>query len=521
MLNLDPDSIKWSIKSILKYGDTDVFPKSFEYDAINDNIDFIIDYLSSQNILEWYVRPHRSLLAPKARYGFRIVTQLDPLDTIIFLSLVKEIGADLESKRVSIDKDIVFSYRYSPNREGRMYDNSVGYAGFQKKTRELIDSYNYIGSADIADFYHRIYIHRLENALQISTSKNNHVKSIIHLISGWNETESYGIPVGNAASRLLAEITLKDIDEALLTCSIPFIRYSDDYRIFGQSKSEVYRDISILADYLYRNHGLTLQPQKTYIYDSATYKSLFLTTGEELEINSLNERFSDLIEELGIDDWYEDIEYDDLSPEQKNIIDSLNLVEIYRSTVKSNDIDYAILRFVLRRLGQLGDESLVDDIFHDIDKIYPVFQDIIKYFISLRDISYDYRKEIGKRVLNLINDSIVSELEYHKMWAMSIFTYSTEWDNEDEFHKILTTTPSQFVRRKAILAMGRASKTHWFQSRWRHLFDESPWTRRALIAGASCLAADARKHLYNSIESRLDKLEYVVMKWAKQNPFRE
>jgi hypothetical protein len=69
--------------------------------------------------------------------------------------------------------------------------------------------------------------------------------------------------------------------------------------------------------------------------------------------------------------------------------------------------------------------------------------------------------------------------------------------------------------------MGRASKTHWFQSRWRHLFDESPWTRRALIAGASCLAADARKHLYNSIESRLDKLEYVVMKWAKQNPFRE
>jgi hypothetical protein len=54
---------------------------------------------------------------------------------------------------------------------------------------------------------------------------------------------------------------------------------------------------------------------------------------------------------------------------------------------------------------------------------------------------------------------------------------------------------------------------------WRNLFNEPPWTRRALIAAASCLATDARKHWYKSIEARLDAVELAVMRWAKQNPF--
>jgi|SRR6266446_1580111 len=73
------------------------------------------------------------------------------------------------------------------------------------------------------------------------------------------------------------------------------------------------------------------------------------------------------------------------------------------------------------------------------------------------------------------------------------------------------------VHRKLILAMGRAHQRHWFQTRWRDLFSESPWPKRALIAAASCLAADARKHWYNSIESWFDSLELAVMRWAESS----
>ncbi|WP_334839210.1 hypothetical protein [Nostoc sp.] len=74
-------------------------------------------------------------------------------------------------------------------------------------------------------------------------------------------------------------------------------------------------------------------------------------------------------------------------------------------------------------------------------------------------------------------------------------------------------------KRQLILAMGRASQRHWFQSQWRSLFDEPHWSRRALLAGASCMPGDARKHWYRSVEARLDPLERAVMKWARQYPF--
>ena len=87
----------------------------------------------------------------------------------------------------------------------------------------------------------------------------------MHLLSGWNGTETFGIPIGGAPSRILAEITLSDVDEALLASGIDFIRFNDDYRIFANSHATAYRHIAFLAETLFRNHGLSLQPQKTTI----------------------------------------------------------------------------------------------------------------------------------------------------------------------------------------------------------------------------------------------------------------
>jgi len=92
-----------------------------------------------------------------------------------------------------------------------------------------------VATTDISDFYSRIYHHRLENALRAATTKTSHVKAIMHLLSGWNGTESFGIPVGCAPSRILAEIVLADVDESLLANSVDFVRFNDDYRIFAYS----------------------------------------------------------------------------------------------------------------------------------------------------------------------------------------------------------------------------------------------------------------------------------------------
>jgi Reverse transcriptase (RNA-dependent DNA polymerase) len=522
MLRINPASLDWALAHARKYGDTDVFPLPFEYDAIHHNWAEVRSYLSSQDVLEWEVRPHRSLLAPKAKYGFRVITQLDPLDFLLFAAIVFEMAQDLEGARVSPANLRVFSYRYNPDSDGRLFDPTIGYPKFQSTCRAILDRHDqitHVVTTDISDFYCRIYHHRLENSLNASTSKANHVKAVRHLLSGWNGTETFGIPVGSAPSRLLAETAISDVDEALLANGVRFIRFNDDFRIFANSHSEAYRHLAFLAEVLFSNHGLTLQQQKTTVLPTSEFRQRYLADPEDRELDSLQERFLTLLRDLGISDPYQEIYYDDLSDEAKATIDSMNLVSMFEDEADKDEPDLPTLRFLLRRLGQLGDSNIVDRVLGDLDKLHPVFPDIIRYLASLRDLSAGRRSEIGGSVLRLLEDSIISELDYHRLWALDLFSKNTDWNNEQSFFQLLNTIGSRPGQRKIILAMGRAHQRHWFQSQWRNLFDNPPWSKRALLAAASCMPPDARKHWYNSLSGRLDALENSIVRWARQNPF--
>jgi hypothetical protein len=521
MLHLKKRSLNWALKHGLRLGDTDVFPAPFEFEAIKSDWAAIGKFLLNEDIHNWKTRPPRSLLSPKSKYGFRIITQLDPLDFLIFAAVVYEIGSDLEDKRVPVSDHIVFSHRFKPDNEGRMYDRDVGYVAFEQeaKRRSASAKCTHVAVTDIADFYPRIYSHPLENALSDCTDRKAHVTAIRKLLAGWNETETHGIPVGSAPSRLLAEITISDVDEALIAQDIDYVRYSDDYRIFCTSYSQAFRQLAMLAQVLYENHGLTLQPQKTAIYTAESFQRVFLSSPQDKELDELRQRFATLLDELGISDPYEEIDYDDLTDEQRELVDSLNLQALFVEEVDKSDPDLGIIRFIFRRVGQLGDNSLVETIFDKIDVLHPVFPEIVTYFRNLRYLHKDARSTLANNLLTLLNESVLCELPFFRMWTFSLFTHSDEWNNEREFQRLLSESNDQFSRRELILAMGRAHYRHWFQSQRRHLFDESNWARRALLAGASCMPGDARIHWYRSVSPRLDILEKAVVKWAKENPF--
>src|SRR6266540_67018 len=410
MLRLNIDSLDWALEHALNYGDTSMFPLPFEYGAIKHDWSDVRNFLAAQDVLAWVVRPHRTMLSPKARFGFRVITQLDPLDFLIYAALIKEIGPDIETTRSGSDK--VFSYRCLIGASGQLFDTAIVYSEFKTRTEQILDedpNISYVVLTDISDFYPRIYSHRLENALHNATHSTSHVKAIMRLISGWNSSESFGIPVGNAPSRLLAEATISNVDDALLAYGVRFVRYTDDYRIFARNYSQAYRHLAYLADVLYRTQGLTLQPQKTLIVSTADFRRRFLREPEEHELDSLSDKFRVLLEELGLEDLYGVIEYSDLDPEQQSLVDSLNLIEIFREEVGKSDPDLALIRFVLSRMGQLGDDALVDDALNNLNSLHSVFPSIITYLRNLRNISAARRAEIGRQVLRLLDDSLISE----------------------------------------------------------------------------------------------------------------
>ncbi len=521
MLRLSDSSLEWSLKQAERLGDTNIFPRPFEYLAIRHDWSRLVDFLSSEDVLKWEVRPNRECLSPKSVHGFRIATQLDPLDWLVYNALVYEIGADLESYRLSRDEGIVFSWRFEPQADGVMFSRDSGYSQFQERTLELAETskQQYVVVTDVADFYPRLNHHRIENALRSAApTKINHTKGIVRLLGAWREKQSFGLPVGPIASGLIAEVAINDVDQALRGEGLVFTRYVDDFRIFCRNRTDAFRALATLATILWKSHGLTLAEHKTKILPVAQFQRRYFRTGRQAELENLSKSFAEIVDSLGLDNWYEEIEYEDLDDVQRASVDALNLRGLLREQLEREHVDIQLTRFILQRLGQLQDVEAADEILTSIDKLYPVFTNVVAYLGSLRTLPENHRIEVGKMILSHMSDSVVSHIEYHRLHLLNLFASSAAWGNVDKIMGLLPKFPDYFTRRKLILALGKAEQNYWFRQQKTDWQQFSPWERRALLRGASSLEGDERRNWYDSIQGRLDPLEAAIVKWSRQNP---
>lgn len=521
MLNLSPASLDWALAHAERLGDTNIFPLPFEYSAIRHDWNEIRSYLSSANVLEWEARRSRECLSPKSVKGFRIATQLDPLDWLIYTALVFEIGAKLESSRVPRDEATVFSWRFDPRDDGTMYSRDTGYGEFSIRSKELCDGTHgsYVVVTDIADFYPRLYHHRIGNALNAAARPNtNHAKAITQLLFSWRVGQSFGLPVGPAASRLVAEIAIHDIDQILQDNGLTFVRFVDDYRIFCSDRRAAYAALATLANALWTNHGLTLSEPKTRIMPVERFAQEYLRSEQDEELDNLSRSFERIVDTLGLDGWYAPIEYDQLDDEYRARVDALNLREILDEQLSQETVDVRLTRFILRRFTQLQDIYAVPRILRSIDKLYPLFAEVIEYFRALNSLNEAHRAWVSASLLNLLNNSLVSHLEYHRMHLLSLFASGPAWGAPSISPSLLNQFTDVFTKRKVILALGASEKSYWFRLHKADWQDFSPWEQRAFLHGASSMEADERRHWYSSIQRNLDPLEKAVVNWSRSNP---
>lgn len=524
MPTLSRDTIEWAIEHLSRYPDTDIFPKAFEFDALSHCSEDLLRKLSNQDICQWNTRPFRKCLVPKQRYGFRIATQLDPLDSLMYLCLILELGEYIESARMPIARNISFSNRYTrDDTDFLLFNRNVGYREFDNHSSELCNQYDYVVLTDIADFYHRIYVHPLENALR-SAAPNlpSHVTAILSLIKGWNHNVSYGIPVGNNPSRLLAELVITDVDRVLISEGIEFARYVDDYRIFCQSRSDAYRSLSYLSRSLYDMHGLTLQSQKTNILTKDEFMQQFIETEERRELDSLTEHFDDILYQLGIHNPYNIVIYGDLPPDLQARIDNLNLTGLLEVTLRDNEFDMRVARFIINRLGWFRNQDALDLIMGQIEALHPIFAEVITYLDNISgELEPESLNEIGSVLLNLIEGSVVSQLEYNRTLIMRLFADSIKWGNSERLPHYYSLARDDWMRRKILLANGKAGHDYWLRAKKSQSEDMSRWEKRGFLYAASCLPADERRHWYRAIRSRLDDLEKYIIDWSSSFPINQ
>ena len=278
---LEEATIRQAVDNIANWGDTDLFPLPIENHVLHDMADSVVALLTDMadnfdTEIDRYPIESYSTLAPVGYTGFRWATQIEPIWNAYLLACVLSLAPNIENTRLSETSERVFSYRYRQQTPDSSLFALDSWSRFQDTTRRLAEENEWVVSVDIADFYARVYHHRLENALRAIDSSGTKTKHIMAILKRLSNNTSYGLPVGGPAARILAELVLNRVDHLLVAESTmsTFCRYADDYRFFAHDVQAAYKSIGLLSEKLLRNEGLTIQKSKTRIMKSSEYLSV-------------------------------------------------------------------------------------------------------------------------------------------------------------------------------------------------------------------------------------------------------
>ncbi len=301
-----------------------------------------------------------------------------------------------------------------------------------------------------------------------------------------------------------------------------FSRYVDDYCIFCASRQDAYQRLARLANILYESHGLTLQVQKTKIYTSEEYIDKVLETDEKKEVRSLAESFKGIVYELGLITPYEPFDYEALDFDQKEKIDCLNLEGLLDQQLELDEIDIRLTKYLINRLGQLQQVSIIKKLLSNLDALHPVFPEIVRYLARLVDVIPETsRARIGDFMLRQLTDTVISQLDFHRMLIMSLFAGSNKWGNADRLPGLYSKAQDTWFKGTLFLAMGKSGQSYWLRAKKSEMEQMPLWERRAFLCSASCLPRDERQNYYRAVRSRLDNLEKYVLLWAEDHPINE
>jgi hypothetical protein len=270
-MELKKASLNWALKHVRKEGDTDLFPQPFEFDVIKKYWPSVLRVLMAVEINKYDWHGPRRLIVPKSEFGFRTVCQLDPEDSILFAALIREIGKRIERKRSPAAQQEIFSYRFDPGVDGRLYAANTGWEGFWKISSAHCDQHSHVLVTDISDFYNQIYRHTIENQLDECGVARHYWYALNNLLANLTEGVSRGVPIGPHPAHLIAEMAMIPTDDFLRSLGVVFCRYVDDIHIFCKSEREARSILYKFADYLDKSQKIQLNRQKTKLLSSSEY----------------------------------------------------------------------------------------------------------------------------------------------------------------------------------------------------------------------------------------------------------
>jgi hypothetical protein len=469
------------------------------------------------------------MIVPKTETTLRIVSQLDPLDALIFTALIHEVSPAIEKSRVPSSRSIACSYRVSIDENGSLFAHNDGWPEFQAKSRALAFSHEceYVLVVDITDFYNQASQHRIENSLETSGIPTDQAKVIEHFLSELAAKHSRGLPVGPSASIVLAEACLNDVDTYLIRLGIPHVRYVDDFRIFCPSYRCALEMLHSLTDYLHTSHRLTLNSSKTKIYNAVDFVESQLSdpeaddvkrrTDKKLVIDEFLKLFKDAGEGYASADENESEDTEDNEDESSVDINDLSITqsalqELFDEAISDPAGKQPMLRYILRRAASLRTTSIHSRVVQNLSKLAPLFRDVAKYFAKTKKATQEHIASL----LDFLDTDNHGKLPYVRIWMFNLFEELQLVDDYPYECLRKSIDSVQFVStRSSALIARKAGVLDWIRERKENWSTFGAWDRRAIIYAGSALPRDERNPWLGLVIDRGDSVDRAVAEYSK------
>jgi hypothetical protein len=511
-----------AVRNIDVHGDTDIFPFPIEnyvlHDKKNDVVKLLRQAHSYFDKCFGQHRPHHiRTLTPVGISGFRWATQQDPFWNAFLLGSTISLAKKIEVARIPTKDQMVFSYRLKEPLDESLFRSDITWRDFMLHSMQQARAHKYVVLCDISDCYHRIPHHRLENALEQLPNHAPQSKYIENILTHFSNTNSYGVPVGGPAARILVELVLNLTDQILKSHGIKFCRYADDYHIFADSEDDAHHKLQFVSEKLIRNDGLTIQKSKTRIMSGQEFvagqTTFFSPDGgddpEAVKLFALNLRYDPYSPHAAED-------YEELQSELGKI-DILGLLN--RELAKSR-VHGALTKKIISAIRHLPSSikgNAVLTLVDNLKALYPLFPIVaITIKSSFQDLPAKHQLEICARIReHIISRAYVLDNELHAAYAVRILSEMKSTENQDALVALYNRFRSPLVRRDVILAMAKWHEYSFLSDQLNEYSGASPWERRAFII-ASYAMGDAGAHWRSYNSGQFNPFEKILRDWAAE-----
>ncbi|MBL8755269.1 MAG: RNA-directed DNA polymerase [Planctomycetes bacterium] len=508
------------MRNIACFGDTDIFTFALENSVFHDMEGECAKALedAEPDIGAMLVEEppyYANELSIVGYSGFRQATCLDPFWNALFLSSVLAIADKVENSR--LPKDRVFAYRYAPTDGGALFETD-SWNRYRSACEASAATAPYVLVCDIADFYGRVYHHRVDNALAQAAPNCHHVNNIINMLLRMRGGASYGLPVGGAASRVLAELALDRCDRLLDQKGLRFFRYVDDYTFFIDSRDDAYSALHYLSSILAEMDGLALQKAKTRVVTGKEYLGHLAVDKLDAESDALDKQERDFLMIRWRYDPYSqnaEIEYQQL----REAVGKYDIVGMLGREVRKSRLNPQLAKKLMQAVEVLEGEQLraaIQSIIASMESLYPVIAQVLLLMKRIVDGGKDAAACMA------VFDAVASLVKTRgrlvlsapvRGFAVRVLARDMRDDATRLLVRLYDSEASQTVKRDIVYAMIFRGNVPWLSQvlkRWASL---GLWEKRAMVA-ASYLLGDEGDHWRKKHSKSWDRMSDLVAKWA-------